>query len=102
MDQMTRGATLHRNFFPHFHNDGAPISDQLSCGDAFTFVLTVNTGCSRNAQSLVLIVWYCGFHGGLHRRCRRGDRSPCDHQLCQQRIPAGELRRGARPYEVMA
>ena|SRR5688572_16593322 len=51
-DQMTRGATLHRNFSPHFHNDGATISDQLSCGDASTFVLTVNTVAAGTRRAL--------------------------------------------------
>jgi competence protein ComEC len=55
------GVMLKRNFPPHFHNGGNPIGADLSCGDASTFVLTVNTGSSRNAHSLVLMIEYQDF-----------------------------------------
>ena len=38
-----------RNGFPaRWHNGRDPVPD-LSCGDAYTFVLTVNTGTAKNA-----------------------------------------------------
>ncbi len=55
------GATLHANQAAHFHNDGNPLGDQLSCGLADTFVLTVNTGQSANARSLMLLIEYREF-----------------------------------------
>jgi competence protein ComEC len=60
-DQQSRGAVIHRNFSPHFHNDGQPLGDDLSCGSASTFVLTANTGSSKNAQSLMLMIEYADF-----------------------------------------
>ena len=54
--QEKRGAQVHRNFAPDFHNQRQPVSDALSCGRASTFVLTANTGASDNAQSLVLMI----------------------------------------------
>jgi competence protein ComEC len=59
-DQEGRGAELHRDFPQGWHNEGQPVSD-LSCGDASTFVLTVNVGTSKNAQSLVLMIEYQDF-----------------------------------------
>ena len=55
-DQESRGAVLHRNFPPRFHNNRQPVSADLPCGTASTFVLTANTGASDNAQSLVLMI----------------------------------------------
>jgi competence protein ComEC len=60
-DQQNRGAALHRDFPAHFHNNRQPLGDDLSCGSASTFVLTANTGSSKNAQSLVLMVEYADF-----------------------------------------
>jgi competence protein ComEC len=51
-EQRTGGATIHANQPAHFHNDGQPLGESLSCGAAETFVLTVNTGQSVNARSL--------------------------------------------------
>jgi len=45
-----------QNFPGHFHNNRQPVSAELSCGSASTFVLTANTGTSRKAQSLVLMI----------------------------------------------
>jgi len=41
--QENQGVVLHRNFSATFHNNRQPVSDQLSCGTASTFV-TANTG----------------------------------------------------------
>jgi competence protein ComEC len=60
-DQESRGAVVHRDCPPHFHNNRQPVSADLSCGDASTFVLTANTGTSKNAQSLVLMIEYEDF-----------------------------------------
>ena len=60
-DQQDQGAAVHRNFSPHFHNDRQPLGDDLSCGIASTFVLTANTGSSKNAQSLMLMIEYADF-----------------------------------------
>ena len=60
-DQQNRGAALHQNFSAHFHNNRLPVSADLSCGNASTFVLTANTGTSKNAQSLVLMIEYEDF-----------------------------------------
>jgi beta-lactamase superfamily II metal-dependent hydrolase len=59
--QSTGGATIHANQPPHFHNDGQPLGESLSCGTADTFVLTVNTGQSVNARSLMLLIEYREF-----------------------------------------
>jgi hypothetical protein len=47
---------VYQNFPGHFPNNRQPVSAELSCGSASTFVLTANTGTSRNAQSLVLMI----------------------------------------------
>ena len=60
-DQRSRGAVVHQNFSPHFHNDRRPLGDELSCGSASTFVLTANTGSRKNAQSLMLMIEYADF-----------------------------------------
>jgi competence protein ComEC len=54
--QENGGATLHNGKPPHWHNDGEPLGTTLSCGTANTYALTVNTGNSKNAQSLVLMI----------------------------------------------
>jgi len=43
-----------------FHNSGNPVPE-LGCGDADTFVLTVNSGSSKNSRSLVLRVEHGNF-----------------------------------------
>jgi competence protein ComEC len=60
-NQQNQGAVLHQSFPAHFHNNRQPVSNDLSCGDASTFVLTTNTGNSKNAQSLALMVEYEDF-----------------------------------------
>jgi beta-lactamase superfamily II metal-dependent hydrolase len=60
-EQEARGATIHRDFPAHWHNDGEPLGDGLSCGLASTFVLTVNSGGSKNTDSLVLMIEYEDF-----------------------------------------
>jgi competence protein ComEC len=55
-EQESNGVAIHRNLAPDFHNNRQPVSDQLSCGTASTFILTANTGASNNAQSLVLMI----------------------------------------------
>lgn len=47
---------------PNFHNRGPPI-EGLQCGAANTYILTVNTNGSRNAQSMVLLLDYGDFRG---------------------------------------
>jgi competence protein ComEC len=42
-------------FEPDWHNEGYAV-DELACGPASTFVLTVNSGNSKNANSLVLSI----------------------------------------------
>jgi hypothetical protein len=61
--QEARGAMIHRDFPVHWHNDGQPLGDELSCGLASTFVLTVNSGAggSTNTDSLVLMIEYEDF-----------------------------------------
>ena len=59
--QQAGGAALHRNSPAHFHNNRQPVSADLACGSASTFVLTANTGSSNNAQSLVLMIEYEDF-----------------------------------------
>ena len=61
--QEARGAMIHQDFPVHWHNDGQPLGDDLSCGLASTFVLTVNSGAggSKNTDSLVLMIEYEDF-----------------------------------------
>lgn len=54
------GVPLFAGFDPGFSNRGAPVNE-LQCGDARTYVLTVNIGDSKNSQSLVLLVEYGAF-----------------------------------------
>lgn len=50
------GATVHDDLDENWHNGGEPLGDELDCGDAAVFVLTVNVGNSKNANSLVLYI----------------------------------------------
>jgi competence protein ComEC len=59
--QDANGATVHEGFDPNFHNDQAEMGDELSCGVASTFILTVNSGNSKNANSLVLSIQHGDF-----------------------------------------
>jgi beta-lactamase superfamily II metal-dependent hydrolase len=58
--QRKGGANVRNRFAKNFHNDGEPV-EELSCGEASSFVLTVNTGEAKNAQSLVLMIEYDEF-----------------------------------------
>ena len=55
--QTNGGAVLRNGFPPNFHNNGDPVQE-LSCGDASTFILTVNSGTRSNSRSLVLMIEY--------------------------------------------
>ncbi len=61
-NQISGGADPHddSDMPPNFHNDQKPL-DELPCGLASAFVLTVNTGTTKNAQSLVLQIEYDEF-----------------------------------------
>ncbi len=59
--QVSGGAQLHNGFAQDWHNSGLPLGQDLSCGAASVFVLTVNSGESKNAQSLVLSIEYGDF-----------------------------------------
>lgn len=59
--QQGRGAVVRQGLPAHFHNDRQPVSADLSCGTASTFVLTVGTGDSENARSLVLMIEHGDF-----------------------------------------
>ena len=59
--QQSGGATLHQDLAAHFHNNQFELGDKLSCGDASTFVLTVNSGSSKNGRSLALSIDYDEF-----------------------------------------
>jgi competence protein ComEC len=53
--------TIRQNFPAHWHNDREPLGDDLSCGDASTYVLTVNTGTAKNARSLMVMIEHHAF-----------------------------------------
>jgi competence protein ComEC len=59
--QIGGGAQLHEGFPENWSNSGQPLGLGLNCGPAATYVLTVNTGASKNAQSLVLMIEYKDF-----------------------------------------
>jgi beta-lactamase superfamily II metal-dependent hydrolase len=59
--QRKSGAHDHTDLQQHFHNNRQPIGSHLSCGLANAYVLTVNSGTSKNAQSLVLMLEYGDF-----------------------------------------
>ena len=59
--QRKSGAHDHTALAQHFHNNRQAIGSHLACGLANAFVLTVNTGASKNAQSLVLMLEYGDF-----------------------------------------
>ena len=52
--------TTDNDMKPNFNNDQEPL-DELPCGLASAFILTVNTGSAKNAQSLVLQIEYDEF-----------------------------------------
>ena len=59
--QTADGATVHNNFPASWHNNGNAVGADLDCGDAEVFVLTVNTGSSKNSKSLVLSIEHGDF-----------------------------------------
>jgi competence protein ComEC len=59
--EKANGASVHANEAAGFHNSGSPMGTALSCGDAATFILTVNTGLSTNSKSLILAIDYEDF-----------------------------------------
>jgi len=59
--QQSQGATIRRAFPAGWHNGGNAISNGLQCGTATAFVLTVNSGSTRNDKSLVLMLEYSDF-----------------------------------------
>jgi len=61
VERVGEGSIVHRGFEADFSNDGKPLGSDLSCGDAETFLLTVNTGSNRNSESLVLLIEYRDF-----------------------------------------
>jgi hypothetical protein len=60
-DQESNGATLHQNLAAGFHNDQFELDTKLSCGLASTYVLTANSGNSKNGRSLILSIDYGDF-----------------------------------------
>jgi beta-lactamase superfamily II metal-dependent hydrolase len=60
-DQEQGGARARADFAIGFNNDLNAIVNGPTCGDASVFVLTVNSGGSKNADSLVLAIDYEDF-----------------------------------------
>ncbi|MCA9420571.1 MAG: hypothetical protein KC592_06125 [Nitrospira sp.] len=56
------GVPIYHGWPSNFHNRGHPI-EGLQCGSANTYILTVNTDGSRNAQSMVLLLDYGNYRG---------------------------------------
>jgi len=53
---------LHQDLDEDFSNEEFALDDnQLDCGDASVFILTVNTGVKTNAQSLVMLIEHHDF-----------------------------------------
>lgn len=53
---------LHQDLNEDFDNDEFALDDdELDCGDASVFILTVNTGVKTNAQSLVMLIEHHDF-----------------------------------------
>ena len=55
--QTNAGAVVRNGFPADFHNAGDAVPE-LACGDALTFILTVNSGNTSNSPSLVLLIEY--------------------------------------------
>lgn len=49
------GVTIHSGFAPDYSNNGRSVPE-LACGTADTFILTVNSGSTRNDKSLMLSI----------------------------------------------
>lgn len=61
-NQEAGGARVKGELDENFHGDGNPISDsELDCGEASVFILTVNSGDSKNGDSLVVEIHYDDF-----------------------------------------
>ena len=60
-NQLAGGAELHHELDRDYFNQGNPIGDNLSCGLASTYILTVNSGRTKNDMSLVLGIQYGDF-----------------------------------------
>ena len=58
--QVEGDADVHIGFDAHFHNEGEALAE-LPCGGASTFILTVNTGSTKDSQSLILLVEHAEF-----------------------------------------
>lgn len=73
------GTTINQDLADDFHDESPLTDEQLDCGDASVFVLTVNTGGSKNSQSLVMSIDYGEFsaifsgdaEGKTERQARR-------------------------------
>ncbi len=59
--QDRQGAVIHERLEKNLHNDGEPLGDDLSCGMASTYVLTVNTGSNTSSRSLMVMIEYGSF-----------------------------------------
>jgi beta-lactamase superfamily II metal-dependent hydrolase len=60
-NQRDAGAVVHEGMAADWHNGGAPLGADLSCGLAQTYVLTVNGGTNESSRSLVLMIEYEDF-----------------------------------------
>lgn len=54
------GVPIYQGFEPHFANRGMPVQ-QLACGSAETYILTVNVGSDPNENSMMLLMEYGNF-----------------------------------------
>ena len=59
--QVQQGATWHKEFEENWHNEGNAIGNELDCGGASAYVLTVNSGNTSNSRSLILMLEYEDF-----------------------------------------
>lgn len=60
-NQQDDGAHPHRTLAADFHNEQAALGEHLNCGLASAYILTVNSGASKNGNSLVLSIDYDEF-----------------------------------------
>jgi beta-lactamase superfamily II metal-dependent hydrolase len=83
--QVQGGAVLNQELSVNFHNQAAdgPLNG-LSCGSANTYILTVNTPGSKNANSLVLMLEYEDFTAIF-----TGDAEGVTEDRIRQNYPAG-------------
>lgn len=59
-EQEAAGVEIQHGFAPGFSNGGEPVAE-LPCGTAQTFIMTVNVGASKNANTMVLGVKHGDF-----------------------------------------